>query len=62
MEELKKCPFCGKNARYNFNGTEGYVMCDWCGSRGAKFHLNDEICVKAEATEFWNKRASNEQT
>ena len=56
MEEIKKCPFCGKNARYHFNGTEGYVMCDWCGSRGAKFVLNDEICVKKEAVDFWNKR------
>ena len=62
MEELKCCPFCGEIARYHFNGTEGYVMCDWCGSRGAKFVLNDEICVKKEATEFWNKRADNEQT
>ena len=62
MEELKPCPFCGETARYRFNGTEGFVMCDWCGSRGAKFVLNDEICVKMEATEFWNKRATNEQT
>ena len=56
MEELKRCPFCGGIARYHFNGTEGFVMCDWCGSRGAKFVLNDEICVKEEAVKFWNVR------
>lgn len=62
MEFLKKCPFCGFDAKYCFNGTEGYVKCGWCGSRGAKFILNDEICVKKEATGFWNKRAEDEQT
>lgn len=56
MEKLKCCPFCGFDARYHFNGTEGYVKCDWCGSRGAKFVLDDEICVKKEAVESWNKR------
>ena len=61
MEELKRCPFCGETAKYRFNGTEGYVMCGWCGSRGAKVVLSDEICVKKEAVELWNKRTENEQ-
>lgn len=56
MEEIKRCPFCRAGARYHFNGTEGYVMCDWCGSRGAKFVLSDEICVREKAIEFWNRR------
>lgn len=56
MGEPKKCPFCGGDARYHFNGTEGYVMCDWCGSRGPKLLLTDEICVREKAIEFWNRR------
>lgn len=60
IEELKCCPFCGMVARYRFNGSEGFVQCDVCGARGAKFYLHDEICVKEEAVKFWNVRADSD--
>lgn len=60
MEELKICPFCGLIAEYVFNGTEGFVECSFCGARGPKFHISDEICVKDSAIEAWEKRAKED--
>ena len=56
MEYLKPCPFCGQFAKYVFNGTEGFVECCICRSRGPKYCISDEICVKDKAIEDWEKR------
>ena len=58
MEEIKECPFCGMWSKYTFNGTEGFVECGFCGARGPKFHISDEICVKESAIEAWENRVT----
>ena len=60
MDELKDCPFCGMFPKYVFNGTEGFVECCFCGARGPKFHISDEICVKESAIRSWEKRVNKD--
>jgi hypothetical protein len=61
MEELKDCPFCGMFPKYVFNGTKGFVECCFCGARGPKFHISDEICVKESAIRSWEKRVNENE-
>lgn len=57
MTELRKCPFCGGEARIERTDCIGsinyhYGYCIQCGAR------TDEYATKKGAIEAWNKRVS----
>ena len=59
MEELKPCPFCGGDARYNrityhtvIANESHIVFCAKCGASTQKYK------TKQEAIAAWNKRAA----
>lgn len=58
-EELKPCPFCGKDVElkhYKANGNDWwYVMCTNCRIAIDPMMWNDHVS-KEEAIEIWNRR------
>lgn len=62
MTELKKCPFCGSEARISINKTKqaqtSIITCDRCSCRKTllknSFYEGD---IEKEAIEAWNRRA-----
>ena len=55
MAELKKCPFCGGEAKFLKNGAGCFqVYCDNCEVRQYAYAHKD----KEEAIESWNNRAT----
>lgn len=48
-KELKRCPFCGGEAKYDNSDGYHYVICDECGARNFGFS-------KEHAFDEWNKR------
>lgn len=61
MDELKKCPFCGEEAKllddFEIIGDKiskkFYIKCTGCGASTSKFSTN------YEALAGWNKRTDN---
>ena len=56
MTELKKCPFCGSEARLNTCSVKYFVECThetWCEVLPKTWLYN----TKEEAIEAWNRRA-----
>lgn len=47
--DLKKCPFCGGNARIMDSGNPHWAFCESCGAR-----ISDKSGTKCE--EAWNRR------
>ena len=76
MVELKKCPFCGGEARLSIKtdgrwGRVWYVRCSKCNARADGYYEPTELseCAKPHekiaetidnAVELWNKRADDE--
>ena len=61
-EKLKRCPFCGGEARMQEHVFVGYsstwgVVCLDCCAETKQFYKNSQ-----EAAEAWNRRADNEHT
>lgn len=50
-EELKPCPFCGRNGRFSY-GCGYEIYCEECGSRVETYPS------KEQAIEMWNRRPS----
>lgn len=48
-KELKPCPFCGGEAKYDNSDGYDYIICDECGARNFGFS-------KEQAYDEWNKR------
>ena len=59
MEEMKPCPFCGENVRfdeaYNYF-RDNVIYCDNCGM---VFALDEYTATAEETIEAWNRRADN---
>lgn len=49
-KELKPCPFCSGEAKYDNSDGYDYIFCDECGARAFGFN-------KEHAFDEWNKRA-----
>ena len=60
MEELKPCPFCGKDAKIEANGDDytSYVVCVSCGARGEWFKISPRYSSVERAIEAWNRRVT----
>ncbi len=53
-EELKPCPFCGGEARFEtYGGTACAVVCQTCGCGTPTMRLDDGMI----AADLWNRRA-----
>lgn len=52
--QLKKCPFCGGEAKFVKTSIAEYVQCTRCKAE------TGVISSFAEAAEAWNRRADNE--
>lgn len=58
--ELKPCPFCGGKARLIYAYQASAVKCQKCKVWGKFFHDHyEQGDSKADAIEFWNRRADN---
>ena len=53
MAELKPCPFCGGEARFELYRDSYYIRCKKCGIR-----TSVEFTV-TKAIEVWNRRAED---
>ena len=54
MQELKLCPFCGGEARFEtYGGTACAVVCQTCGCGTPTMRLDDGMI----AADLWNRRA-----
>lgn len=64
---FKPCPFCGGKAELRLE-CEGFlggilysvVTCTKCGAKGERFMQSPLIASNDEATNAWNRRATNE--
>ena len=54
MDELKPCPFCGREAA--FLGETHSIKCKQCG--GA-FIVTNPFITRMEVAEAWNRRAND---
>jgi Lar family restriction alleviation protein len=61
MAELKKCPFCGGEAKftYSVNGSHMHIHCEDTNCIGSTI-MNDYE-TEAEAIEAWNNRATESE-
>lgn len=67
-EELKPCPFCGKDHMFleqQYGDESGYIRCRNCGAQSGRVYWTaDEIeaddysASEAEAVAAWNRRAT----
>ena len=57
-KELLPCPFCGKKATFDTNGSLTWVFCYHCDSRGSRVHNGRQ--AKKKAADAWNRRADDE--
>jgi transcription elongation factor Elf1 len=64
MNDLKTCPFCGKNFirehRPHGQTSEGCLVCDWCGM---EFHLRINfwgVSILEKVIEVFNRRPDDE--
>ena len=54
MQELRPCPFCGGEARFEtYGGTACAVVCQTCGCGTPTMRLDDGMI----AADLWNHRA-----
>lgn len=67
-EELKKCPFCGGNAKLIFRfGIDIFCECTECEVSTKMIFIRDTVPdamdefedAKAKATEMWNRRVND---
>lgn len=65
MEGLKKCPFCGGEAKISYLSEKpGYrgtkVECENCGARTKFFIISTEYGSTEEAVKAWNTRSETD--
>lgn len=62
--ELKPCPFCGEEAKYENTKDFAFVRCKniFCRVAGPAIRISDEYAAKPRAIEEWNSRAEDGKT
>ena len=61
MDDLKKCPFCGGEAKAAHDDTIvytwSYIYCTKCEARTTDFRMSTEYSSDQKAIEAWTRRA-----
>ena len=58
MEELKRCPFCGGEAKLMKMGYPHWVYCEDCGAR-VHGRVVGEVDGEKASVEAWNRRVND---
>ena len=60
MDDLKKCPFCGGEARYTYEMPYNYIVCMKCYAASPMINnAYKQRDGKEEAIKAWNRRADD---
>lgn len=54
--ELKPCPFCGGEAKFENFGYQVYIKCTKCKATSATFLSRVDYCAVDEVAKAWNRR------
>lgn len=64
MADLKRCPFCGGEAKVSHSGpfvsTTSHIECVKCGACTKHFFISTEYAADVVAAEAWNRRTEDD--
>ena len=66
VKELKNCPLCGGEAKFEYDKTDYQNRCVWveckkCSAKSTRVEADTTICANEIVVEAWNRRTNDQE-